>query len=78
MRSNVGQPVRLQDYVAPDFLIDTVEMDISLDRRATKVVATLGLRPRPGAAPGAALRLDGDDLNLVGVHLDGVALTPSQ
>ena len=78
MRSNVGQPVRLQDYVAPDFLIDTVEMDISLDRRATKVVATLGLRPRPGAAPGAALRLDGDELNLVGVHLDGVALTPSQ
>ena len=32
MRTQQGQAVRLQDYRAPDFLIDSVEMDISLAR----------------------------------------------
>ena len=47
MRSPVGQPVRLVDYRVPDFLVDRVEMDISLDAQATRVVAELSLRPNP-------------------------------
>ena len=62
MRTHVGQPVRLAEYRVPDFLIDTVEMDISLDRQATRVVAELSLRPNPRGRAGAALRLDGDEL----------------
>ena len=47
MRTSVGQPVRLVDYRVPDFLIDMVELDISLDPHATRVVSTLSLRPNP-------------------------------
>ena len=45
MRTAQGQPVRLDDYRIPDFLVDTVDLDISLDREATRVVATLAPRP---------------------------------
>ncbi len=74
MRTNVGQPVRLQDYRVPDFLIDAVEMDIALDRGATKVVTTLSIRPHPQGRPDVALRLDGDELVLDSVELDGAPL----
>ena len=76
-RASKGQPVRLQDYRAPDFLIDSVEMDISLDRRATRVVTTLSLRPNPEGRAEATLRLDGDELELVDLRLDGEALERS-
>jgi aminopeptidase N len=74
MRTQVGQPVRLRDYRVPDFLIDSVDMDISLDRHATRVVATLAMRPHPQGRAEAALRLDGDELELVDLRLDGVSL----
>jgi aminopeptidase N len=70
MRTNVGQPVRLADYRVPDFLIDSVDLDISLDRHATRVVATLALRPHPEGRADAALELDGDELDLVALQLD--------
>ena len=77
MRTPVGQPVRLQDYRVPDYLIDAVDLDISLDRKATRVVATLSMRPHPQGVADAPLRLDGDELRLVGLALDGVDLAPA-
>ncbi len=71
MRTQQGLAVRLQDYRVPDFLIDSVELDISLDRNATRVIATLSIRPNPAGRPDAALTLDGDELELVGIALDG-------
>ena len=47
MRTSVGQPVRLVDYRVPDFLIEFVDLDVSLDRTETRVVATLTIRPNP-------------------------------
>jgi aminopeptidase N len=77
MRTHVGQPVRLADYRVPDFLIDSVDLDISLDRSVTRVVATLALRPHPEGRVDAALELDGDELALTALRLDGEALEPS-
>jgi aminopeptidase N len=74
MRTSTGQPIRLADYRAPDYLIDSVELDVSLDRHATRVVAILTLRPNPAGLPGAPLALDGDELRLVSVALDGHVL----
>src|SRR5271165_2639783 len=74
MRTPVGQPVRLVDYRVPDFLIDAVDLDVSLDRNATVVVSTLTLRPNPAGRAGAALTLDGDELSLVSASLDGAPL----
>ncbi len=76
MRTSTGQPIRLADYRAPDFLIDSVDLDISLSRHATRVVATLAIRANPSGRPGAALTLDGDELKLVGVEIDGAAPDP--
>ncbi|MFZ1964125.1 MAG: aminopeptidase N [Roseiarcus sp.] len=72
----VGQPVRLEDYRAPDYLVDSVDLDVSLDRHATRVVAVLSLRPNPQGRAGAALALDGDELQFVGATLDNAALDP--
>ena len=77
MRSPTGQPVRLAEYRVPDFLIDHVEMDISLSRDATRVLTELSLRPNPRGVADAPLRLDGDELTLVSLALDGRALEPS-
>jgi aminopeptidase N len=77
MRTHVGQPVRLADYRVPDFLIDSVDLDISLDRHATHVVSTLTIRPHPEGRTDAALELDGDELSLTALHLDGEALPVS-
>jgi len=77
MRSPAGQPVRLAEYSVPDFLIDHVEMDISLNRDAARVVAELSMRPNPRGQASAPLRLDGDELSLVSVALDGKPLDPA-
>src|SRR5271157_4769324 len=66
-------PVRLADYRAPEFLIDTVRLDIQLDPERTRVTATLALR-RNGQG-GAALTLHGDELTLAGLALDGMPVT---
>jgi aminopeptidase N len=74
MRTPVGQPVRLVDYRVPDYLIDAVELDISLDRHATRVRSTLAVRPNPAGEAGVALDLDGDELVFVSAELDGAPL----
>src|SRR5208282_5217760 len=74
MRTSVGQPVRLIDYRVPDYLIDRVELDISLDIHATRVVSTLSLRPNPQGRAGAPLALDGDELLFISARLDGALL----
>ncbi len=74
MRTDHARPVRLQDYRPSDWLIDKVDLEFSLHPSATKVRARLSLRPNP-AAPGAApLRLDGDELSLSSIAIDGTAL----
>ena len=74
MRTTTGQPIRLADYRPPDYLIDDVRLDITLDRRATRVVSTLKLRPNPAGRANGALDLDGDELRLLSVSLDGAPL----
>jgi len=77
MSGSDKQPVRLEDYRVPDYLIDFVDLDFLLAGEATRVVATLALRPHPQGRPGAALTLDGDELKLAAVALDGAPLDPS-
>ncbi|HEY1452499.1 MAG TPA: aminopeptidase N [Roseiarcus sp.] len=74
MRTSVGQPIRLADYRPPDYFIDMVELDVSLDIHATRVVSTLSLRPNPAARDGAPLALDGDELLFIAATLDGAPL----
>ncbi|HEY5380453.1 MAG TPA: aminopeptidase N [Pseudolabrys sp.] len=73
MRTDTAQPIRLKDYRPPDWLVETVTLDFSLHTTQTKVRATLALKPNPDAAA-APLVLEGDDLTLTSLKLDGVAL----
>ncbi len=75
MRTEQARPVRLQDYSAPDWLVDRVHLDISLHPTASRVRATLSLRPNP-AVPPAPLSLDGDGLSLSSIMLDSRTLAP--
>src|SRR5690349_19897498 len=77
MRTDEPRPVRLQDYRPPDWLIETVALDVALDHTASRVRATLALKPNPKTAP-APLVLDGDGLNLVTISLDGTPLPPER
>ncbi len=66
---------RLADYRPPAFLVDTVDLIFDLDPKATRVRATLALRRNPAHGDAAApLVLDGEDLTLNAVAVDGVAL----
>src|SRR5262245_27346744 len=75
MRTEQAQPVRLQDYRAPDWLVETVELDVSLHPTATRVRARLKLTPNPQAAAPAPVVLDGDELKLVALSIDGEPLS---
>jgi aminopeptidase N len=74
MRTEQAPPIRLQDYRPPDWLVDSVHLDVSLHPTAARVRARLALRPNSGAGAPAAVVLDGDGLNLVSVAIDGVPL----
>ena len=74
MRTDIAQPIRLKDYRPPDWLVKTVSLDVSLHPTATRVRATLTLRPNPKAAS-APLILDGDEVSLVSLKIDGTLLS---
>jgi aminopeptidase N len=73
MRTDIAQPIRLKNYRPPDWLVQTVSLDVSLHPTQTKVRATLKLEPNP-LASAAPLVLDGDGLSLAALKLDGTAL----
>jgi aminopeptidase N len=73
MRTEEPRPIRLKDYREPDWLIDTVELDVSLDATATTARAKLKLRPNSAGVP-APLVLDGEELKLRSLILDGKPL----
>lgn len=71
------EPVRLADYRPTPYTISTVDLDVILDPVQTEVTATLAVSRRDGTAAGTALELDGDELTLVSLALDGVAVPPA-
>ena len=78
MKSEAPKPVFLSDYRPADFLIDTVELNISLDPRRTEVHSRLTMRRNPQSQKKTkSLRLDGEMLELVSVAVNGKALNRS-
>jgi aminopeptidase N len=66
------QPTRLADYRPPEFLVDAVELVFELGETETRVRSHITLERNPkGGRAGAALRLDGDELELLALAVDG-------
>jgi aminopeptidase N len=70
MRESQGQLVKRLDYQATAFLIDSVELTFDLDPAKTRVLNRMRMRRNPAVAA-QALRLDGEELNLARVLVDG-------
>ncbi|WP_428647327.1 aminopeptidase N [Roseibium sp.] len=77
MRSETAPAIRLEDYQPPAYRIDKVHLDVRLDPQATMVTATLALAKAEGTADGTPLILDGDELVLTGLKLNGQDLPAS-
>ena len=71
-RDDQGQTISIQraDYTAPAYWIDTVDLTFDLDPAKTRVLNKMRLRRNPDVAA-QPLRLDGEDLNLARVLVNG-------
>lgn len=76
MKSENPKPVLLADYRPPEYLIDTVDLDIALDPTKTRVVSKLSIRRNPAskATGKVPLKLDGELLKLESISLNGKKL----
>ncbi|MDM7941605.1 MAG: aminopeptidase N [Hydrogenophaga sp.] len=70
LREGPTTVVRREDYAAPAYWIDTVELCFDLDPAKTRVLNKMRLRRNPEVAA-QALRLEGEDLNLARVLVNG-------
>jgi aminopeptidase N len=70
MREGTASLIRREQYAAPAYWIKTVDLSFDLDPAKTLVINKMTLVPNP-AHGGNALRLDGEDVNLTRVLVDG-------
>lgn len=70
LREGPTTVVRREDYAAPAYWIDTVDLGFDLEPAKTRVLNKMRLRRNPDV-PAQALRLDGEDLNLARVLVNG-------
>jgi aminopeptidase N len=70
MREGQSNVIYRADYQAPAFWIDTVELCFDLDPAKTRVLNRMKLRRNPDVVP-QPLRLDGEELNLARVLVQG-------
>ncbi len=68
--------IYLKDYCPPAWLIDTVDLQVAIHDAYAEVQATLACRRNP-AAVAAALALDGEELVLQELSIDGAPLLPA-
>ncbi|RFO97711.1 aminopeptidase N [Rhodoferax lacus] len=68
--ANAPVAIQREAYSAPAFWIDTVDLCFDLDPAKTRVLNKMTLRRNPDV-PAQALRLDGEELNLARVLVNG-------
>ena len=76
MRTDTPHAIYLKDYSPPPWLIDTVELNVAIRDGHAEVRGTLACRRNPDG-PGGDLVLNGEELALRAVGIDGVALATS-
>ena len=79
MREPAPKTIYLKDYTPPPYLVSTIDLDVDIRADHALVRAVLELHRNPKSADaGAPLVLDGDEIELVSVALDGRALAAGQ
>ncbi|MFT6386785.1 MAG: aminopeptidase N [Cellvibrionaceae bacterium] len=78
MRDAQPQAIYLRDYQAPDFLIEKTELTFELNELVTKVTSTLTIRRNAAVKNTKPLVLNGQDLKLISVSIDGKKLSEEE
>ncbi len=79
MKEANPRAIYLRDYTPPDYLIHSVDLHFHLDEEKTRVISKLTMMRNPDCrAADASLILDGEDLTLLGITLDGDKLSAGQ
>ncbi len=79
MKTDTPTPIRLKDYRPSDYMIDTVHLDVRLATEATRIRATLEMRPNPVVSNrSTTLVLDGEQIDLKGVHINAMLLAQGE
>jgi aminopeptidase N len=79
MREPASRTIYLKDYTPPAFLIPSVDLDVDIREDHALVRASLELTRNPKSGDmRAPLVLDGEDIELLSVALDGRALSPGE
>ncbi len=73
-----AQTIYLKDYLAPSFLVDHVSLTFTLQPTSTEVVSTVQYRRNSETTTATELKLDGHDLELLSIKLDGLTLSPDR
>jgi aminopeptidase N len=74
MREGQNTPIRREDYTAPAYWIRTVDLTFDLDPAKTIVVSRMQLERNAGSAA-QALKLHGEELNLLRVLINGESVS---
>jgi len=77
MRTDTPQTIYRQDYTAPSYLVDTVELGFDLDPARTVVANRMTLRRNPASAQ-REIELHGEDIELVALRLNGRTLAEGE
>ena len=76
LREGLPATIYRKDYTAPEFAVRTVDLLVQISKGRTEVTATLEM-VRQGSGQGG-LRLDGEQLSLQWIELDGERMTEDQ
>ncbi|AKR54761.1 Membrane alanine aminopeptidase N [Devosia sp. H5989] len=74
MRTETEHTIFLKDYAPTPYFIDRVEMEVEIAPEKSVIHSLLHVVPREGTEPGTPLVLDGDELLLNSVAIDGAPL----
>jgi len=79
MRDPAPAAIHLKDYAPPAYLVERIELDVDLRADDALVAAKLSIRRNPACAQkDPPLVLDGDELELMSIALDGRHLRDTQ
>ncbi|EKE01113.1 MAG: hypothetical protein ACD_21C00211G0002 [uncultured bacterium] len=75
MKNNAPQTIFLKDYTPSDFLVESAELQFTLDPKETLVDTKLWIKRNPAATTNdKSLMLDGVNLDLQAIQIDGTPL----
>ena len=78
MRDATPKTIYLKDYAPPEFLVEHVDLYVDLAEEDTCVTATLSVRRNPASAGReASFSLDGEQLTLSSLKINGLPLSPA-